>query len=279
VLLIHGWGLSHHSYAGAGEALAAQGFRVISPDLPGFGASTDLPINHVSFHDYASALHKFLIAVEGEHAPEHARPEPVHVIGHSFGGAVAVQLAHDDPDLVRSLMLVNAASGSVWHRVGDEVRLVADRPAWDWGLHLLSEFPLGNFPGTPVTVLRDLAHNLWRHPVSISLVAHLIRRSDLHTELGIIAAKGVPVSVVWANGDRVVTRSEYEDQCVAACCVGTEVRGNHGWLLNDPQAFGAVVGDVLRATKPVRRTGAKRPKAAVTVSTAPAARARSRASA
>ena len=35
--------------------------------------------------------------------------EPVHLVGHSMGGQIAIRLAAERPDLVRSLMLVNAA--------------------------------------------------------------------------------------------------------------------------------------------------------------------------
>ena len=253
VLLIHGWGLSHRSYVSAAEALGAQGFRVLSPDLPGFGASKDLPYNHIDFPNFAGTLRAFVRAARPAGTPVDAPIEPVHVVGHSFGGAVAVQFAHDDADIARSLVLVDAASGSIWSREGDEVRLIVDRPIWDWGLHLLSEFPLGGFPGKPVTVLRDLAYNAVRHPFSMGMVAHLIRHSDVHAELEAISARGVPISVVWANGDRVVTRTEFEDQCKAAGCAGTEVKGNHGWLINDPKSFGATLGEVLTAIRPKRR--------------------------
>src|SRR5579871_5039150 len=43
VVLVHGWGLGHHSYRRAAESLAARGFRVIVPDLPGSGWTGDLP--------------------------------------------------------------------------------------------------------------------------------------------------------------------------------------------------------------------------------------------
>ena len=261
VLLIHGWGLSHHSYAAGAEALADQGFRVLSPDLPGFGDSKDLPYDRINFPGFAMTLHKFLSAVRREGTPVGAPIEPVHIVGHSFGGAVAVQVAHDDPDLVRGLVLVDASSGSIWHRAGDDVRLVVDRPIWDWGLHLLSEFPLGDFPTTSMTVLRDLTHNVVWHPFSLGMVAHLIRHTDVHAELSTIAKLGVPISVVWANGDRVVTRAEFDDQCTAAGCTGTEVDGNHGWLINDPAAFGRTLGEVLKSAG--RRRTATRSRTSV----------------
>jgi len=37
VVLLHGWGLTHGSYRRAAQELAGHGFRVLVPDLPGFG--------------------------------------------------------------------------------------------------------------------------------------------------------------------------------------------------------------------------------------------------
>ena len=42
--------------------------------------------------------------------------EKVVVVGHSFGGGVAMRFAHDYPERVRSLVLVNSIGGSAWKR-------------------------------------------------------------------------------------------------------------------------------------------------------------------
>jgi pimeloyl-ACP methyl ester carboxylesterase len=239
VVLVHGWGLGHSSYARAAEELGSRGFRVVVPDLPGFGGSTDLTVLNVSFIGFSAALERFVLAILGDD------PGPVHVVGHSFGGAVCAQFAHDASHLVASAVLVDAAAGATWSRDESAERLLDERPLWDWGLHLLSEFPIGAFPGAASAMLRDLSRNLALHLVSLGLVAHMLRKSDLRTELALAAEQGVPLAVVWASGDQVITRASFEDQCEAAGCEGIVVDGNHGWPLADPAAFAQLIGDLL----------------------------------
>jgi pimeloyl-ACP methyl ester carboxylesterase len=88
---LHGWGRDRHDLH---TALSA--FPHLLADLPGFGLSPPPPAAWGSA-DYASCL----AAVLDEHGPG----EPVVVVGHSFGGRVAVHLAAARPDLVRGLVL------------------------------------------------------------------------------------------------------------------------------------------------------------------------------
>ncbi len=71
--------------------------RVITPDLPGHGRSTPLP-GRARIADFGDAVLRLL---------EARREPPVHLVGLSLGGAVALQLAADAPQRVRSLTAVN----------------------------------------------------------------------------------------------------------------------------------------------------------------------------
>ncbi|MGH9296945.1 MAG: alpha/beta fold hydrolase [Acidimicrobiales bacterium] len=239
IVLVHGWGLGHHSYRAAAEELSLQGYRVIVPDLPGFGATSDLPIHRLSLSTYAAAMLLFL------ESSDDVAGEPVHLVGHSFGGAVAAQLAHDAPELVSSVVLVSSVSGATWQREEGIERLLAERPIWDWGMNLVQNFPVGHVPVASLRVLRDLSHNLVWHLPAMGMVAHIIRHSDLRDELKKVHERGVPVSVVWAARDRVITRACFDDQCTALSCEGTVVEGNHGWPLADPKSFGRTVGTII----------------------------------
>jgi len=245
VVLVHGWGLSHLSYKRAAQALAARGFRVLVPDLPGFGGSRDLPLTKVNLESFAASLQGFVAHIQEGQAQEGRLAMPVHVVGHSFGGNVSARLAHNAPHLLASVVLVDAASGVTWSRTEGAERLMSERPIWDWALHLLNEFPLSEFPTAATAVVRDFGHNLVWHLPSLGLVAHITRRSDIRSELGTITERGVPVFLVWAEGDRVVTRACFDDQCAAAGCSGTVVQGNHGWPLADPTSFGRVIAELL----------------------------------
>jgi pimeloyl-ACP methyl ester carboxylesterase len=245
VVLVHGWALAHPSYKRAAQALAARGYHVLVPDLPGFGGSTDLRFTKVNLESFARSLEGFLRNMHERQGGRGGLVLPVHVVGHSLGGAVGVRLAHDAPLLVASVVLVDAASGVTWSRSEHAQRLMSERPIWDWALHLLNEFPLSEFPAAATPVVRDVAHNLVWHLPNLGLAAHMTRRSDIRSELKAIIARGVPVSVVWAERDRVVTRACFDDQCEAVGCSGTVVQGNHGWPLADPVSFGRVISELL----------------------------------
>lgn len=97
LLIIHGWGDSSQKYA---ELRAQQWDRqVFCPDLPGFGAAPVQP-DVWSGDDYAAWAQHWIAAHELSR---------VDVLAHSFGGRLAVRLAANHPELVRSLVLVAPA--------------------------------------------------------------------------------------------------------------------------------------------------------------------------
>jgi pyruvate dehydrogenase E2 component (dihydrolipoamide acetyltransferase) len=101
LLMLHGFGSDRASWF-LNQTDAASYAQTLALDLPGHGAST------VALDDGASAP-----AVAGLVAAAlGGSGEPVHVAGHSFGGAVAIALAATRPNLVASLTLVSPAGVS-----------------------------------------------------------------------------------------------------------------------------------------------------------------------
>jgi pimeloyl-ACP methyl ester carboxylesterase len=92
VLALHGWGRDHLDF---GKTL--EGLEAIALDLPGFGASP-APTGAWGAAEYAEAL----LPVLDEFA------HPAVVVGHSFGGRVAVSLAAGHPQRFRGLVLTGA---------------------------------------------------------------------------------------------------------------------------------------------------------------------------
>jgi pimeloyl-ACP methyl ester carboxylesterase len=109
VLALHGWARSHRDFdaviAPAGDAPLPS----IALDLPGFGASPPPP-EAWGAAAYAQALGPVL----GEMA------SPIVVLGHSFGGRVALHLAVQRPDLVNALVLTGVP---LLHPVGRRARV------------------------------------------------------------------------------------------------------------------------------------------------------------
>ncbi len=244
VLMLHGWGLAQHTYRDVVRTVAEQGCRVIAPALPGFGGTAELPSESFSFGGYARWVVSFLDELEID--------EPVVVIGHSFGGGVAVRVAYDAGPRVRSLVLVNSIGGSSW-RKGNTLRSIAERPLWDWGLHFPADvWPLRQATRVLPVVLEDLVPNLVRNPRAIVKVANLARRADVRPQLEALRDRGLPITIIWGKRDGVIPRESFEALCVASGVQGTVVDGSHSWLLADPENFAEVITNDLRVAQAAR---------------------------
>lgn len=259
LIFLHGWGLGHHSYKRAMKRLVRLGVRVIAPALPGFGGTAELPAEEFSIEGYADWVARFL--------DELAIDEPVFIVGHSFGGGVAISFAHRHTDRVRLVVLINSIGGSVWREKGSIVKSMKERPLWDWGIH----FPADVMPVRQVTkvlpvILEDAIPNLLRNPAALWKVANLARHADLRQELEDLKEKNVPLLILWGQEDRIITQAAFNDLCMAAKTEGDVVSGGHTWLLADPDAFGEIMTNVLavarvankmqRSQTPARSAGA-----------------------
>ena len=98
LLLVHGLGQGAADWYPVLPQLA-QHYRVIAFDLPGFGQSPP-PREEVSLQYYAALMHG-LVSL-------HAK-DRIRVAGHSLGAAVALRHAHDYPQDVERLLLLDAA--------------------------------------------------------------------------------------------------------------------------------------------------------------------------
>jgi pimeloyl-ACP methyl ester carboxylesterase len=89
VLALHGWGRRGRDFAAV-----LDGFSGIAPDLPGFGA-TPAPTGIIGADAYADIVSGLLDSFD----------RPPVLVGHSFGGRIAVCLAANYPDRVGPLVL------------------------------------------------------------------------------------------------------------------------------------------------------------------------------
>ena len=252
VVMLHGWALAQHTYRNVIEEIASQGCRVIAPAMPGFGGTPELPGEQFSMRGYAQWVADLLDALDIE--------EPAVVVGHSFGGGVAVRFTHDHRAKVRSLVLVNSIGGSSW-RSGRTLRSITERPLWDWGLHFPSDvWPLRQATRVLPVVVEDLVPNLMRNPRAIVKVANLARRADLRTELETLRDSGLSISIIWGTRDGIIPRESFEALCVASGVQGTVVEGSHSWLLADPRQFGEIITNDVKVAQAARELELRAPK-------------------
>jgi pimeloyl-ACP methyl ester carboxylesterase len=100
-------------------ALASAGFHVLAVDGPGFGRSPALPAEGYSLESLTGLLQVLI--------DDRELDRPV-LMGHSWGGALAVRYAGDHPDDVRALVLLD--SGHI--DAGDLEGVDASRPLEAW---------------------------------------------------------------------------------------------------------------------------------------------------
>jgi abhydrolase domain-containing protein 6 len=98
VVLLHGFGATKDLWDGVAAHLTSR-YRVIAPDLPGFGESPAREGEKYDADSQARRLHSFLNAL-GVH--DH------HIGGNSMGGFISVAYAAMYPEAVRSLLIAAA---------------------------------------------------------------------------------------------------------------------------------------------------------------------------
>ncbi|MFD5093697.1 alpha/beta fold hydrolase [Amycolatopsis thailandensis] len=100
MVLLHGGGpgaTGASNYVRNIDVLAAAGYRVLVPDMPGYGRSSKELDQSDPFGDLAIFVRGLLDALDVERA---------HLVGNSYGGAAALRLALDRPDRVEKLVLM-----------------------------------------------------------------------------------------------------------------------------------------------------------------------------
>lgn len=98
-LILHGWGSNSERWQPIAEQISQKGFKVIVPDLPGFGESAAL-LEPWNANRYTTWLEDFIKELE---------LNDFYLLGHSFGGALAAKVAIKRAQEVKKLFLVSAA--------------------------------------------------------------------------------------------------------------------------------------------------------------------------
>ncbi|TWH22514.1 pimeloyl-ACP methyl ester carboxylesterase [Prauserella rugosa] len=98
VVYVHGLGGSSTNWTDLAAQLAPHATG-IAVDLPGFGFSQPTDGFGYGLEDHADVLARYLESLDG----------PVHLVGNSMGGAVAMLVAARRPEVVRTLTLISPA--------------------------------------------------------------------------------------------------------------------------------------------------------------------------
>lgn len=204
VLLLHGFGGDKDNWTRFSRKMVKD-YRVIAPDLPGFGESARHADWDYSLNSQRDRLRAFVAALE---------LGPFHLGGNSMGGQLAVIYAHAFPEQVRSLLLFNNAGidapvrSEMWEAAdrGEILLVVSSVDDFD----RLISFVSHERPFLPWPVKKALAERAFENAGFNRSVFEAIkgeRYVPLEPLLGDIQQ---PVLVIWGEHDRVLDVSSID---------------------------------------------------------------------
>jgi pimeloyl-ACP methyl ester carboxylesterase len=159
-----------------------QRWRLIVPDRPGYGRSG--PVDRVDFEHESRALLPLL----------HDRP---HVVGHSYGGVVALLMARAEPARVRSLTLIEPPAFAVAEEHPPVAATIAQlKRLWHDDQHVDPEAFFASFAAL-------MGERPWPRPPMPPQMEQGVRRLmeerppwEAVIQLDVIRAAGIPTMVV-----------------------------------------------------------------------------------
>lgn len=96
ILFIHGFGANKDFWGDMVKSFSGS-YRVIAPDLPGWGENSKVAMDNYGIPEQAKRLDRFVNAIG---------IKTFHLNGHSMGGAIAAWYAGEHPEKVKSLLLM-----------------------------------------------------------------------------------------------------------------------------------------------------------------------------
>ncbi len=257
LLLLHGLGCDHRTWLPVMAALSRR-YTVIAPDLLGHGRS-DKPRADYSVGGYANGMRDLLTVLGIDRAT---------VVGHSFGGGVAMQFAYQFPERTERLVLV--APGGIGREVTPAIRAIS-LPGFQ------TLMGVATMPGLLQAVklaLRGLSISGISHARDLDEVAEIVqhlsdrkaRAAITHVVRAVVDWRGqvvtmadraylthaMPMCVMWGTEDAVipVRHAGLARQIAPEATVEVIPNAGHFPHKDHPQRFVKLLNDFIRTTEP-----------------------------
>ena len=259
VLLLHGLACDHTTWNPVMESLARH-YTVIAPDLLGHGGS-DKPRADYSVGGYANGMRDLLTVLGIDSAT---------VVGHSFGGGVAMQFGYQYPERTERLVLVG--SGGLGPEVTPAIRAITT-PGFHQvmgvlsvpGLRHLTTTAMRMLSRTGVSQLRDLdevadIYDSFKDPRTRAAIRHVVRAVvDWKGQIVTMSDRAyltdaMPMCVVWGADDLVIPVDHASNASALAPTARVEIIPNAGHFphKDHPERFVKIVRDFIRSTEPAQ---------------------------
>jgi len=199
LLLLHGFGGDKDNWTRFTRSLT-ETYRVIAPDLPGFGESVWHPDWDYSLHPQRDRVDSFVQALN---------LEKFHVVGNSMGGNLAALVTRENPENVISLALfdnagVTAPIPSNFQRAllqGEENWLIVDSLE---DFDELIAYAAFKKPFLPWPVKGVLAQRAMDHAESNRAIFETCKGDRTSALEPILEDIKQPVLIVWGDSDRIL---------------------------------------------------------------------------
>ena len=225
ILLLHGWGVDSRVFDGVMKQFSAS-HRVIAPDLPGFGTSGD-PAGEWGVDDYAAWVVKFMDAMHIGRAA---------VVGHSFGGRIAIKLASNPATAGRIGKLVLTGSAGIRRKRPLRGRLRG------WMFRTLSRI----FPGLREKFARKFASR--DYLAASPLLRKCLIRVVSEDLAPLLPRINCPTLLVWGKDDtETPVRDGYTmKELIPDSRLEVFDGAGHFAFLNRPEEFGRLLEEFLK---------------------------------
>ncbi len=261
LLLLHGLACDRTTWDRVVPLLAKK-YTVIAPDLLGHGLS-DKPRADYTLGGYANGM-RDLLTVLGI--------DKVTVVGHSFGGGVAMQFAYQYPERTQRVMLVS--SGGLGSEVTPLIKLV-QAPGWEGvmrvltlpGIRHLETTALRALASYGVGPLRKFTRDLdeaaaivesWQDRRTRFAIRHLVRAViDWRGQIVTMSdraylTESMPMAVVWGRDDQVLPARHSSNVAALAPDAAVTVLPDSGHFphRDHPEEFVRLLDQFVNTTAP-----------------------------
>ena len=185
ILFLHGGGLKALTYKKNLELLSKK-YKVIAPDIPGFGNSST-PTKLWDFEDYANFFSKFIDSLNLKN---------IMIIGHSFGGGIAMNLATKNKR-VSKLILIDSAGIAPKHSLNKIIYLLHIEMAHNIFSAKNEEISL--------TISSDFITRFFKNSLTVSHMFK-ITNNALFKKYTCFNKITQPTFIFWGYNDEVFTR-------------------------------------------------------------------------
>jgi pimeloyl-ACP methyl ester carboxylesterase len=264
LLLLHGLGCTHRTWLPVLDELARR-YTVIAPDLLGHGES-DKPRADYTLGAFANGMRDLLTVLDIDKAT---------VVGHSFGGGVAMQFAYQFPERTERLVLVG--SGGLGPEVSTAVKAITTTGFYQVmgaltlpGVRQVGSLGLKALSRTGIKEFRDFdevaeIYESFRDPHARAAIRHVVRAVvDWQGQIVTMGdraylTEAMPMCVIWGEDDRVIPVSHAARAAELAPKARVEVLPNAGHFphKDHPERFVKILNDFVRTTTPATYSRAR----------------------